>query len=302
MNGPSERRDVVLVVEDSPESLSMINDTLEQAGVTVLVSLDGQQALTIASNLRPDIILMDALMPHMDGFETCRRLKSDPELAHIPVIFMTGLTDTASIVRALQSGGVDYINKPVNGEELIARMRVHLANARLAFSARVALDNAGQFVFGASTTGMLMWATPQAYQLFEAAGVAADWLKAQFPGEIRAMLAQGDDGERGRSITAGDKLLELRYIGRGNGDEHLFRLLDPEGPSDTERLCSAFAITKREAQVLFWVARGKTNREIAIILSMSPRTVNKHLEQIYRKLGVENRTSAAAMALIKLGS
>jgi PleD family two-component response regulator len=111
----SGKRDVVLIVDDSPETLSMLNDTLDAAGITVLVALEGQQALTIAASISPDIILMDAIMPNMDGFETCRRLKENPDLAHIPVIFMTGLTDSESVVRGLEAGGVDYINKPVNG-------------------------------------------------------------------------------------------------------------------------------------------------------------------------------------------
>ena len=84
-----QRRDVVLVVDDSADSLSMINDTLENAGMDVLVALEGKQALTIAQRIRPDLILMDALMPQMDGFEACRLLKANPALASIPVIFMT---------------------------------------------------------------------------------------------------------------------------------------------------------------------------------------------------------------------
>ena len=80
MKKDAARKDVVLVVDDSPETLGMLNDTLEQAGVTVLVALEGSQALTIAHSITPDIILLDALMPGMDGFETCRRLKANPDL------------------------------------------------------------------------------------------------------------------------------------------------------------------------------------------------------------------------------
>ena len=117
--------EVALVVDDSPDTLGFINETLDAAGISVLLALDGQQALTIAEKVQPDIILLDAVMPNMDGFETCRRLKANSALADIPVIFMTGLSDTEDVVRGLQSGGVDYLSKPVDPDELVARLRVH---------------------------------------------------------------------------------------------------------------------------------------------------------------------------------
>ncbi len=291
------KRDVVLIVDDSPETLSMLNDTLDAAGATVLVALEGQQALTIAANITPDIILMDAIMPNMDGFETCRRLKENTDLAHIPVIFMTGLTDTESVVRGLEAGGVDYITKPVNGSELVARMRVHLANARLTLSARVALDSAGQYLFSVNESGQLRWATPQVHHLFAISGAGADWLEQSLPKQLSPLFQPHYNRERALVIQAGDKPLEVQYISVQSDGEHLLRLVDMERPSETEQLRSAFPVTEREADVLLWIARGKTNREIGLILSLSPRTVNKHLEQIYRKLSVENRTSAAALAL-----
>ncbi|MCW8884368.1 MAG: response regulator, partial [Motiliproteus sp.] len=120
MNGLT-RNDIVLVVDDSPDTLSLINDALDAAGLDVLVALEGRQALTVARRIRPDIILLDAIMPNMDGFETCSALKEDPSLASIPVIFMTGLTDTEDVVRGLECGGVDYLTKPINPNELLAR-------------------------------------------------------------------------------------------------------------------------------------------------------------------------------------
>lgn len=291
------KRDVVLIVDDSPETLSMLNDTLDAAGITVLVALEGQQALTIASSITPDIILMDAMMPNMDGFETCRHLKENSDLAHIPVIFMTGLSDTDSVVKGLEAGGVDYITKPVNGQELIARMRVHLANARLTLSARVALDTAGQYLFAANSQGQLLWATPQAHHLFAVTGVSIEWLEQELPHHLEQLIQPHFNREKGVILKAGDKPLEVRYISQHGDNEYLLRLIDLERPSETECLRENFPVTGREAEVLLWIARGKTNREIGTILSMSPRTVNKHLEQIFRKLGVENRTSAAGLAL-----
>ena len=91
--------------------------------------------------------------------------------------------------------------------------------------------------------------------------------------------------------------LRLRYLGDTGSGEPLFRLLQRDGEEESELLRQQLRLTRRESQVLLWIAQGKTNREIGQILSLSPRTVNKHLEQVFRKLGVENRTAAAAMAL-----
>src|SRR5215217_4840007 len=146
MSTESKKRDVALVVDDSPETLRLLTDALDSAGMTVMVALD-------------------AVMPGMDGFETCRRLKRDAGLANVPVIFMTGLAETEHIVRGLEAGGVDYVTKPIAVEEMLARIRVHLANARMTQSARAALDVSGRYLLAVNSTGKIMWATPQAQKL-----------------------------------------------------------------------------------------------------------------------------------------
>src|SRR5580658_2708536 len=158
---PRETGDIVLVVDDSPDTLRMLTDALEDAGMTALVALEGAQALAIATKITPDIILLDAVMPNMDGFETCRRLKGNKALAHVPVIFMTGLSETEDIVKGLEAGGVDYVTKPIVPDELLARIRVHLANARLAHSARAALDASGRYLLATDASGGVLWCTPQ---------------------------------------------------------------------------------------------------------------------------------------------
>src|SRR6266436_4738302 len=116
------------------------------AGMTVMVALDGAAAMRIVDQITPDIILLDAVMPGIDGFETCRRLKREAGLSNVPVIFMTGLAETEHIVAGLEAGGVDYVTKPIVIEEMLARIRVHLANARLPQSARAALAVSGRFL------------------------------------------------------------------------------------------------------------------------------------------------------------
>ena len=131
MTERARRRDIVLVVDDAPDTLRFLTDTLEGAGVTVLIATDGESCLALVDEVTPHLILMDAMMPGLDGFQTCRRLKQEKGLQHVPVIFMTGLSDTEHVLEGLQAGGVDYVAKPIVVEELLARIRVHLANARV---------------------------------------------------------------------------------------------------------------------------------------------------------------------------
>src|ERR1700749_356729 len=152
-----EVRTIVLVVDDSPDTLSLLTDAIEEAGMTALVARQGDDALAIVEKVTPDVVLMDAVMPGTDGFETCRRLKQNKAFAHVPVIFMTGLTDTDHIIEGLEAGGVDYVTKPIVPGELLARIRVHLANARMAHSARAALDAFGRFLLAASHSGRVLW-------------------------------------------------------------------------------------------------------------------------------------------------
>jgi DNA-binding NarL/FixJ family response regulator len=273
----------------------MLTDAIEHAGMTVLVAREGEQALSMIERITPDVILMDAVMPGMDGFETCRRLRRNDALAHVPIIFMTGLSETEHIVKGLP-------------EELIARIRVHLVNARMAHSARAALDISGRVLLAADASGRILWYTPQAAKLF--AGVVADAQIGNYvlPPDVRAWLQLHADGanrsapESIEFVQRGEaSRLRLQYIGQITGDEFLLRLIEIGAESDESILKRKLALTQREAQVLLWIARGKSNRDIGAILDLSPRTINKHLEQIYTKLGVENRTSAAALAVRAIG-
>ncbi|WP_189424683.1 response regulator transcription factor [Devosia pacifica] len=294
-------KDIVLLVDDSPEALGFLTTALEEAGVTVLVARSGEMALQIADKITPDVVLMDAVMPGLDGFEACRRLKGLPALAHVPVIFMTGLTETEHIVHALEVGGVDYLSKPINVDELRARIRVHLANARTAHSARIALDAAGRHLVAFAEAGELLWSTPQANKLLEQAGYAsADHatISSGFVDWRRRHASDGATPGGGFDLEVmGASLLTLSYLGMVGADEFLFRLVAQQEEGQEEALRNRFGLTQRESEVLLWISRGKSNRDIGEILGLSPRTVNKHLEQVYTKLGVENRASAAIKAV-----
>jgi DNA-binding response OmpR family regulator/DNA-binding CsgD family transcriptional regulator len=297
-----KRRDVALVVDDSPETLRLLTDALDGAGMTVMVAMDGAAAMRIVEQITPDIVLLDAVMPGMDGFETCRRLKRDAGLSNVPVIFMTGLAETEHIVRGLEAGGVDYVTKPIVIEEMIARIRVHLANARLTQSARAALDVSGRFLLAVSRQGKILWATPQAQKLLaeNLASEADD--EMVLPDAMLQWLEQAQKGKAGSKAASSAAFpnndeLRLQYMGKAGPNEFLLRLAKDPSANIPAEFSRELGLTSREGEVLSWLSKGKTNRDIAQILGLSPRTVDKHLEQIYAKLGVENRTAAAAIAV-----
>ena len=314
--------DVVLIVDDQPDNLQLLHDALDHAGHTVLVATDGPSAIARAQQARPDIVLLDAMMPGMGGFEVARRLKAGADTAAIPIVFMTALTETEHVVAAFAAGGVDYVTKPIQPREVLARIAAHTQTARVQRQARNALD-----AFGHATMvvrpmdGRLLWQTGLARSLlrdyFGSEGPFApvpltDWVRREATARagraapLPLVVARG-----GRRLT-----LELHAMGEGEDgapaatpspsedgadDEWLIVASEANDAALLEAMMLSFKLTAREAEVLHWVARGKTNRDIGDILGTSPRTVTKHMEHILPKLGVETRTAAAGLVLGRLG-
>jgi DNA-binding NarL/FixJ family response regulator len=291
--------DIVLLVDDMPQSLGALAQELESDGYTVLVAHSGEAALQRLDLVTPDAILLDALMPGLSGFETCRRIKSDPAWSHIPVIFMTGLSETPHIVAAFDAGGVDYVVKPVRAQEVLARLATHVRNARAVRLAREALDVGGHGVLMVDGRGRIAWRSPQALRwLGEFFDQAADQACARWLAEADA--APTSDTLCRRSAPDGRTLLARRLGDVGMGESMWLLSLRSAGEAAASRLATA-ALTPRETEVLSWVAKGKTNRDVGDILGLSPRTVNKHLEHVFEKLGVETRAAATALAGRELG-
>jgi DNA-binding response OmpR family regulator/DNA-binding CsgD family transcriptional regulator len=287
----------ILIVDDTPESLAFMNEALAGAGYTVLVAMDGEQALNIARLMTPDLILMDGVMPRMDGFEACRALKASPDSEDVPVIFLTGLSDSSDVLKGLEAGGVDYLTKPVNLDEMLARVQVHLSTAMKTKSARRALEEMGQPAFACDVNGTLLWATRVAEELLESTGADLESWQPVLSRDLPSWLTRSPERNATLRLTSEQAEVSVRYLGRPLPGEYLMRFVLNEEVAARQALQAAFDLTDRETQVLFWLSRGKTNQEIAQILEMSPRTVNKHLEPVFRKLGVENRTAAVATAL-----
>ncbi|MGL1956624.1 MAG: DNA-binding response regulator [Colwellia sp.] len=284
--------DVVLVVDDSPESLGMLNVALNTQGYTALVALNGLQALSIIDKVEPDVILLDAVMPEMDGFETCKRLKK--LLPNTPIIFMTGLTDIEDVVKGFEAGGIDYVTKPISPDEVIARIKRHVQTAKQALSAQDALDHAGKNVFCVNNQGLLSWATPYVYDFIDQLSGTDKSPWATLATVIEQWLS--NDHQQNLVFNDFSETVTIFYE-RQQVEMHLLSIVKTKKEKSPLDLQQALPVTKRESEVLYWVSYGKTSWEISQILTMSPRTVNKHLEQIYKKLGVENRTSAAAISI-----
>ncbi|MEO6018433.1 MAG: response regulator transcription factor [Polaromonas sp.] len=317
--------DVVLIVDDVPDNLSVLHDALDESGYTVLVATSGEAALQRALQARPDIVLLDAMMPGMDGFEVAKRLKAAAQTAHIPIIFMTGLTETEYLVAALEAGGVDYVTKPIKPKEVMARMGVHLQGARLARQearqagqARNALDAFGYASItvrltgtGGADDGKLIWQTPLARDLLmRYYGTAAPQTPEPVLGWLRRYLAEAESRtEPPRlAVELGPRRLTFRLHqqtgdddgGSKGGGDWLIVMREISDDAIVEAMSLSFKLTAREAEVLYWVVKGKINRDIGDILGASPATVKKHLERVYAKLGVETRTAAAGMAMNRI--
>lgn len=324
--------DVVLIVDDVPDNLAVLHDALDESGYTVLVATHGAAALQSAAQALPDIVLLDAMMPGMDGFEVARRLKATPATAHIPIIFMTGLTETEHLVAALEAGGIDYVTKPIKPREVMARMQVHLGAARKArqdaLQAREARNALDAFGYASITVraadGRIVWQTPLARELLQSyfgdaaagggpAAVAGQWapepVKAWLrrhvlaPGAAEALAHSGAEPPR-LAVEQGARRLTFRLhqqVGdsEGGGD-WLVVMREVSDAKIIETMSLSFKLTAREAEVLYWVVKGKINRDIGDILGASPATVKKHLERVFAKLGVETRTAAAAMAMNRI--
>ncbi|MRW90023.1 response regulator [Duganella sp. FT80W] len=289
---------LVLVVDDVPENLAVLHDALDESGYTVLVANNGESALLRAAEAQPHIILLDAIMPVMDGFETCRLLKANLATRHIPVIFMTGLTEQEHVVAAFAAGGNDYVTKPLRTSEVLARITSHMNTARLMDQARSALDAFGNAVIAMTPRdGKVVWQTPLARTLMQ--GYMVD---AELPAWLQATQLAHSQGQSHPPLTLarGSRRLIFSAAEFSENEQWMIVLREESDDAQIEKLMASFKLTQRESEVLNWVIKGKTNRDIGNILGTSPRTVNKHLEHVFIKLGVETRTSAASVALNKI--
>jgi CheY-like chemotaxis protein/DNA-binding CsgD family transcriptional regulator len=298
---------IVMIVDDTPDNLALLSDTLSEAGYRVLVATDGLSALEQIAYLKPDIILLDVMMPGLDGFETCKRLKLDPETEHIPVLFMTALSELDNLLRGFDEGAVDYLVKPIRPPEVLARVDVQLTQVKNLRRAENALLNSPYSALAIDTSGNITWLTPggiswldefiQKHLLTDKYALGTplpkpllEWVKHHLDLTPKAAGESFESHRAGIDFSA--KITPCQNTG-----EHLLVLERHSGEWDLESVKTSLGLTFREAEILMWISRGKTNKEVGIILGSSPRTINKHLEHIFEKLGVVTRTAAVSMVL-----
>jgi len=299
----------VLIVDDTPANLALLSDTLSEADYRVLVATDGYSAIEQIQFIKPDIILLDVMMPGIDGFETCKRLKADPASAEIPVLFMTGLSELDDLLRGFSEGALDYIVKPIRPAEVLARIEVHLSQTRNRLRAERLLQHVDFAAISVNAEGQIGWLTSAAEQWlveFNQQQAEPDPLIAVqdllptkvlqcFQNWLQRLAKLGGDAADFKLASG----FSLSISSCEHADEYLLLLQREDAEWTPEVLREKLKLTFREAEILMWISRGKTNKEIGMILDTSPRTVNKHLEHIFEKLGVSTRAAAVAMVLQK---
>lgn len=284
----------ILVVDDHPDTRHWLAQELTHAGLLVHCAASGEQALKELAGFVPDAVLLDVVMGGLDGFATCERIREIDE--ELPVLFMTGLNDTEHVLRGFSAGANDYVTKPLSIPEIVARVQVHTRTARLVRSTREAVD-ASDLAMVALGTGEMLWCNDAARRLFDRLGLRSTDGTAPDPdsqARVLAAVAPLRDAQQSQTeviFCLGGIRLRATTVAEPTEAHCLVSLAEAQEVNP-----APVRLTARESEVLLWVARGKTNRDIADILGMSPRTVNKHLEHIFEKLGVETRTAAAAAA------
>jgi CheY-like chemotaxis protein/DNA-binding CsgD family transcriptional regulator len=296
---------IAMIVDDTPGNLALLSDTLSEAGYRVLVATDGLSALEQIAYLKPDIILLDIMMPGIDGFETCNRLKSSPKTADIPVLFMTALSELDNLLRGFDEGAVDYIVKPIRPPEVLARVEVQLTQARNLRRVEEALNNSPFSALAVDSSGVITWLTPGGIRwldefLKKHALIGKHEIGSPLPKPllewIKLQSAVNEKPEAFESCRMGVVFFVKPRVCQSTG-EYLLVLERHSAEWDIDWVRSSLGLTVREAEILMWISRGKTNKEAGLILGSSPRTINKHLEHIFEKLGVATRAAAVSMVL-----
>lgn len=280
----------ILIVDDTPANIGVLIDALIGAGYQVLVAESGASALTQVQHVTPDLILLDVIMPGIDGYETCTRLKAIPSCARVPVIFMTALDEPDQKLRAFETGAVDYITKPVYVPEVLARAAAHLKIRQLQHQLEDELAmriNAENLLRQSLNLGILL-ADQQGRVVFSTR--LADALLHKYFADFDGTTLPAD-------FNAGRAGLTVRPFGHDDQKDLMMFTLAESAEELGPGALLAMGITAREAEVLYWIAQGKSNPDIATIISTSVRTVHKHVENIFRKLGLETRNAAALAAL-----
>jgi DNA-binding response OmpR family regulator/DNA-binding CsgD family transcriptional regulator len=266
MNEPSEKRINILIVDDMPKNIQAAAAILSRYGYQTAFDEDGESALQHTKSVKFDLILLDILMPKLDGYEVCRLLKADPQTAGIPVIFLTARTDTESIVKGFELGASDYVTKPFNESELLARVKTHL-------ELKQHRDHLEQMVKDRTRALGVMLEVRE-----EISAAHEEKIRANIFSRIFPML----ETLRGTLNTPRQKEC-LDIIESAVGEilsEFSQKLAAPK-----------FGLTPMEIQIAGLIREGKSGKQIADLLCLSANTISFHRQNIRKKLGLAGMKS-----------
>ncbi len=245
-------------------------------------------------------------MPGLNGYETCACLKADPVTSHVPVIFMTALGDLDDLLKGFGEGAVDYIVKPIRPPEVLARVEAQLQQVRQVKRAEEALNHGPFAALSIDREGVISWLPAAARNWLlsimqpsdEAESINVGGMLPSYLLEwVMLRVSEGaDKGAAFESISGGQHYI-AKLMPCLNSGEYLLLLEKHQAEWNLDSLGNSLGLTPREAEILMWISRGKTNKEAGLILECSPRTINKHLEHVFEKLGVATRAAAVSVAL-----
>lgn len=326
MNGPRHRH-TILVIDDEPDNLMVVVRHLEAYSFEVLTARDGEAGLSRARLTRPDVILLDVAMPGIDGYETCRRLKADPDTAGIPVLFLTALSEPDDKVRGFTAGGVDYVTKPIEGAELLARVQAHVqirtfqadlerrvaertAALERELQAREAYCREREHL-----VELLRWQSEQLRQLTQ------QWLAGQRDREqhlalslqewvserLRPLEQHLEQAQHLLSSTAPEQRPVAAILGHLATARELVSPALEGAPTLGGRLSQEakaprldhnplLRLSTREYEVLQLLAEGKQTKQIASALGVASSTVSTYRARILDKLEIEDTASLLKLA------
>ena len=286
---------LILIVDDSATNLQVLGSMLRENNYKTAVAENGEAALDFVARRKPQLILLDIAMPGLDGFEVCSRLKLDPEFSFIPVIFLSVRTETAEKVRAFKCGGVDYITKPFQREEVVARIEAHLQLQRTKQMLQAANEALEQRV--RERTSELMTSNAK----LEEANIALRVLLEQ-KDESRGILQETMVSNLKHSVLPllaqleGEGLTSRQTTWMSMIRASIENILSPAQKS----LAQQFGFTSTESQLADLIKQGLSTKEMASMLKLSQRTIDTHRHNMRRKLGLSNTSRNLRSCLLEL--
>ncbi|MDR0701460.1 MAG: response regulator [Azoarcus sp.] len=280
---PLFRAPVIFVVDDSIDTLAGLSEALFATGHTVLAARGAGEALERFEIAVPDGVLIDAVMPGINGFDLCRRIKSIPAWAHVPVIFMTDPGDEGQIVASYLSGGADYMNKPLRIPEVLARLTPRLGGTATRL-AREAIEIPDMGCVIVDNPGRIVWRSPQASRWL--CGVSS----ADSDAARRILDEAARNVEAARRLPGGGHLL-LRSLGASGPGEYMIVMCLDSFPA-AQRLRQA-NLTPYETETFAWILKGKDRGEVARIMGSAPANMEGRVKRIFDRLGIRSTIGAA---------